>query len=88
MLDITLNWKPDPSVLTKLIELASQQQKPLETLLDEAVQQYFQTHNKEPLAVEDDPIVGFYAGSPDLASNAENILAAEVQPQSGWTTKE
>lgn len=76
MLDITLNWKPDPSVLTKLIELASQQQKPLKILLDEAIQQYFQVHDKEILAVDDDddPIVGFYSGSPDLASNAENIF--------------
>ena len=88
MLDITLNWKPDPNVLTKLIALSNQQQKPLETLLDEAVQQYFQLHEKEPLDIDDDPIVGFYTGSPDLASNAEEILAAEIRPQSGWTTKE
>lgn len=87
MLDITLNWKPDPNVLTKLIELANRQQKPLETLLDEAVQQYFQIHDKAPIDVEEDPIVGLYVGSPDLASNAESILAAEIQPQSGWTIK-
>ena len=86
MLDITLNWKPNPSLLTKLLELANQQQKPLETLLEEAVQQYFQIHNKDLLDVEEDPIVGFYSGSTDLASNAENILAVEIQPQSGWTT--
>ena len=74
MLDITLNWKPDPNVLTKLIALSNQQQKPLETLLDEAVQQYFQLYGEDPLNVEDDPIVGFYAGSPNLASDAEEIF--------------
>ncbi|MEB3312794.1 MAG: hypothetical protein VKL98_01480 [Cyanobacteriota bacterium] len=37
--------------------------------------------------VDDDPIVGLYSGSPDLATNAEDILAAEIQPKSGWTNK-
>lgn len=37
--------------------------------------------------VDDDPIVGLYSGSPDLATNAEDILAAEIQPNSGWTNK-
>lgn len=87
MLDITLSWKPTPNTLTKLLTLSNQQQKPLEALLDEAVLQYFQLHDKELLDVDDDPIVGLYAGSPDLSNNAENILAAEVQPQSGWTIK-
>lgn len=88
MLDVTLNWKPDPTILTKLLKLSNQQQKPLEALLDEALQQYFQIHDREPLDVDEDPIVGLYAGSPNLASDAESILAAEIQPQSGWTIKE
>lgn len=37
--------------------------------------------------VDDDPIVGLYSGSPDLATNAKDILAAEIQPKSGWTNK-
>jgi hypothetical protein len=81
MLDITLNWKPNPHTL------ANQQQKPLEALLDEAVLQYFQLQDQEFLSVEDDPIVGFYAGSPDLGTNPETILAAAIQPNSGWTNK-
>ncbi len=79
MLDITLNWKPNPDTLVKLLALANQQQKPLETLLDEAVLQYFQLQEQEFLSVDDDPIVGLYSGSPDLGTNAENILAAEIQ---------
>ncbi len=83
MLDITLNWKPNPDTLTKLLDLANQQQKSLETLLEEAVLQYFQLQEQEPMSIEDDPIVGFCSGSPDLGTNAENILAAEIQPKSG-----
>ena len=87
MLDVTLNWKPNPDTLAKLLALANQQQKPLEALLNEAVLQYFQLQEQEFLSVDDDPIVGLYSGSSDLGTNAENILAAEIQPQSGWTTK-
>lgn len=87
MLDITLNWKPNPDTLAKLLALANQQQKPLEALLEEAILQYFQLQEQEVLSVDDDPIVGLYSGSPDLATNAEDILAAEIQPKSGWTNK-
>ena len=87
MLYLTLNWKPNPDTLAKLLTLANQQQKPLEALLDEAVLQYFQVQEQEILSVEDDPIVGLYSGSPDLGTNAETILAAEIQPKSGWTNK-
>jgi hypothetical protein len=71
MLDLTLNWKPNPDTLAKLLTLANQQQKPLETLLDEAVLQYFQVQEQEILSVEDDPIVGLYSGSPDLSTRHE-----------------
>jgi DNA polymerase III psi subunit len=87
MLDITLNWKPNPDTLAKLLTLANQQQKTLEALLEEAILQYFQLQEQEVLSVDDDPIVGLYSGSPDLATNAEDILAAEIQPKSGWTNK-
>jgi hypothetical protein len=87
MLDITLNWKPNPDTLAKLLTLANQQQKPLEALLEEAILQYFQLQEQDFLSVDDDPIVGLYSGSPDLATNAEDILAAEIQPKSGWTNK-
>ncbi|TRU84146.1 MAG: hypothetical protein EWV76_05765 [Microcystis novacekii Mn_MB_F_20050700_S1] len=87
MLDITLNWKPNPDTLAKLLTLADQQHKPLEALLDEAIRQYIQLQQQEPLSINEDPIVGLYSGSPDLATNAEDILAAEIRPKSGWTTK-
>lgn len=87
MLDITLNWKPNPDTLAKLLTLADQQHKSLEALLDEAVRQYVQLQQQEPLSIDEDPIVGLYSGSPDLATNAEDILAAEIRPKSGWTNK-
>lgn len=38
----------------------------------------------EPIA---EPLIGLFAGSPDLAERAENILTQEVQPASGFTWK-
>jgi len=88
MLEITLTWKPNPEILEKLLALSTQQQKPLEALLDEAVLQYLQTKDRKPLTVEDDPIVGMYSGSPDLSIRAEEILEQEIHHQSGWTWKQ
>ncbi|ELR99525.1 hypothetical protein [Gloeocapsa sp. PCC 73106] len=79
MLDITLNWKPNPETLAKLLALADQQHKSLEALLDEAVRQYVQLQQQEPLSIDEDPIVGLYCGSPDLATNAEDILRCLVE---------
>jgi hypothetical protein len=41
----------------------------------------------ELLSVEDDPIVGIYAGSPNLSEQSEDILEADIQTESGWTWK-
>lgn len=35
----------------------------------------------------EDPLIGLFAGSPDLAERAEEILDKEVQPASGFTWK-
>ncbi len=37
---------------------------------------------------EDDPLIGLFAGSPDLATNSEEILQEEIKDKSGWTYKE
>jgi hypothetical protein len=39
---------------------------------------------QEPSLV-DDPLIGLFSGSPDLATQAEEILQAEINPTSGWT---
>jgi hypothetical protein len=41
----------------------------------------------EPVAIEDDPLVGMFAGAPDLAEQSEEILAQEMRSQSGWSWK-
>lgn len=35
-----------------------------------------------------DPLVGLFAGSPNLAMQAEEILEAEITSKSGWSCKE
>lgn len=35
-----------------------------------------------------DPLIGLFAGSPTLATEAEDILETEIQAESGWTWKE
>ena len=37
---------------------------------------------------ENEPLIGLFAGSPDLATNSEEILQEEVRDKSGWTHKE
>ncbi|MFZ9738789.1 MAG: hypothetical protein ACO3EZ_12345 [Prochlorotrichaceae cyanobacterium] len=95
MLEIVLNWKPNPELLGQLLTLAQQRQKSLEMLLSEAVSQYLrdaENQNQDSgysfLRVEDDPIVGLYEGSPDLSVRDEDILLSEIQTNSGWTCKE
>jgi hypothetical protein len=91
MLEITLNWKPDPATLTQLMQVALQEQKSLETLLDEAIQQYLQTNltpPTEPTEPIEDPLIGLYRGSPHLSTQAKQILQTEVQSASGLTWKD
>lgn len=41
----------------------------------------------EPVAIEADPLVGMFAGGQDLAEKSEEILAQDIQAQSGWSWK-
>ena len=41
----------------------------------------------EPVAIEDDPLVGMLAGGRDLAAKSEEILAQDIRAQSGWSWK-
>lgn len=92
MLEITLNWKPDPKTLTQLVQVAMQEQKSLETLLDEAIAQYLQTNlDSHPVTTSStcsDPFLGgLYDGTPELGTEAETILTAEIQSSSGLSWK-
>ena len=92
MLDVTLNWTPNPEILEQLLALSTQKQKSLEVLLSEAVLEYLDANHTPDadiyLSAEDDPIVGLYEGSPDLSSRAEEILLQDIDGRSGWTCKE
>lgn len=41
-----------------------------------------------PLPEEEDPLVGLFSGSPNLATDAKRILSKEVTSTSGFTCKE
>lgn len=93
MLEITLNWKPDPKTLTQLVQVAMQEQKSLESLLDEAIAQYLQANLAPQItsvtssSCPDPFLSGLYDGSPELATEAENILTSEIQSTSGLSWK-
>ncbi len=36
----------------------------------------------------DDPLIGLFSGSPDLATQSEEILQKEVNSVAGWTWKQ
>lgn len=68
----TFNWKPEQSLLEKLITLANQKGQSPEAIITEAVRQYIATATAQ--RTTDDPLIGLFAGSPDLAIQSENIL--------------
>ena len=41
-----------------------------------------------PKDLSQDPLVGLFAGSPNLAIESEQILEAEITARSGWSCKE
>jgi hypothetical protein len=63
MLEITLNWKPDPQTLTQLVQVALLEQKSLESLLDEAIAQYLQANfTPNPISASPTPPDPFLGG--------------------------
>lgn len=59
--------------------------------LMQLVAQKLPSQNSEhatPLSIEDDPIVGMFAGPPNLSTNTKDILAQEIRSPSGLTWKE
>jgi hypothetical protein len=72
-----LNWTPEPHLLEQLISLAQQKGQPLETLITEAIVAYLKTQSSPLLegAIEEpDPLIGLFAGSPNLATQSEEAL--------------
>jgi hypothetical protein len=67
--------------LADQVRLASQ-------LMQSVVQKMQLTaHEHTPQKQVDDPIIGLFSGSPDLASRSEEILTQAVSPTSGFSWK-
>ena len=81
----TFNWQPEQSLLEKLTALARQRGQSPEAIITEAVRQYLAAATVK--RTTDDPLVGLFASSPDLATESENILQQEITQESGWTWK-
>ena len=74
---LSLTWTPDPTLLTNLAKIASQKGKSIESTLSEAVQLYLENQPIEPLTPQPDRLIGLFKGSPNLATESEDILQKE-----------
>lgn len=84
-----LNWTPDPQLVEQLMDLAQKREQSVSTLLTEAIVTYLKAQKVSepaPSTLEADPLIGLFAGSPELATQAETILQQEITP-SGWAWK-
>ncbi|MGJ5672282.1 MAG: hypothetical protein ACR9NN_01425 [Nostochopsis sp.] len=88
-MDATFNWKPEQTLLEKLITLAHQKGQSPESIVNEAVKLYLETESpKSNVTSHSDPLVGLFASANDLAINSEDILQQEITEKSGWTWKQ
>jgi len=86
--DSTFNWKPEQTLLEKVINLASQRGESPESIVSEAVRLYLETQLLEPVdTYGSDLLIGLFAEPPDFATNSEDILQQEITEKSGWTWK-
>ena len=79
----------EPPLLEQVLTLAQRKGQAPEALIKEAIVTYLTTQDlqrSESPATESDPLIGLFAGSPDLATQSEEILQQEITP-SGWTWK-
>lgn len=84
-----LGWTPDPQLLEQLTDLAQKRGQSLDALLTEAIVTYLDAQRSQaptPSNPESDPLIGLFAGSPELATQSEAILQQEMT-RSGWTWK-
>jgi hypothetical protein len=76
----------------KLAYIQTQTSQDLTEILNQAIDLYYQKLNPAqdtplPTTLED-PLIGLFSGSPNLATQAREILQQEVKPESGWTWKQ
>jgi hypothetical protein len=93
-METTFEWKPQLTLLEQVLTLAQQSGRTPEAIITEAVMLYLETQIKESGVAQpshdiqqSDPLIGLFSGSPDLASQSEEILQQEITTDSGWTWK-
>lgn len=86
-MDTTFNWKPESLLLEKLLVVANQQDRSPEAIVTEAVKLYIEKQQLEIKNTQQDPLIGLFKGSPDLAISSEDILQEDIKENSGWTWK-
>jgi predicted DNA-binding protein len=81
-------WNLEPNLLQQLSELARQRGQTTESIITEAVLSYLQAQVSEDYnAAAEDPLIGLFSGSPNLATQSEEILQQSITATSGWTWK-
>lgn len=83
----SFNWILEEKLLEKLTILSNKKGESLDILITEAVERYLENQIIEPENTTDDPLIGLYKGSPELATQSEEILQQEIQSLSGWSWK-
>jgi hypothetical protein len=83
-----VQWNPEPNLLERLAQLAQKRGQTTEAIITEAVLSYLQIQVLNDNALDDDPLIGLFAGSPDLATQSEDILQQSITETSGWTWKQ
>jgi hypothetical protein len=88
MANSQIQWNPEPNLLERLAQLAQQRGQTTESIITEAVLSYLQIQVLDNNTLDDDPLIGLFAGSPDLATQSEDILQQSITETSGWTWKQ
>jgi hypothetical protein len=78
----------DSGLVDRLTQLAQKRGQTAESIITEAVLSYLQAQVPDENDVNNDPLIGLFSGSPDLATQSEDILQQSITPTSGWTWKQ
>jgi hypothetical protein len=82
-----VRYNLDSGLVDQLTQLANKRGQTTESVITEAVLSYLQTQVPDENDVNNDPLIGLFSGSPDLATQSEDILQQSITPTSGWTWK-
>jgi hypothetical protein len=83
-----VQWHPEPNLIERLAQLAQRRGQFTESIITEAVLSYLQAQVIDENAIGDDPLIGLFSGSPDLATQSEDVLKQSIAAASGWTWKQ